>query len=57
MVNKQQSEPTKPHGHDVPDAWPFPIFPTKPWTPKEQRDYEQQQRAKVPDAPMMQKCL
>ena len=55
MVNKQQSEPTKPHGHDVPDAWPFPIFPTKPWTPKEQRDYEQQQRDKVPDAPMIER--
>lgn len=35
-------------------VWPFPSeCPPKPWTPKEQRDYEQQQRAKVPDAPMI----
>ena len=35
--------------------WPFPSeCPPKPWTPQEQRDYEQQQRAKVPDAPMIE---
>lgn len=32
--------------------WPFPSYPPKPWTPEQQREYEQQQRAKVPDAPM-----
>jgi hypothetical protein len=41
--------PTKP----LPDPyWPFPSVPPKPWTPKEVRQYEQHQRAKVPDAPM-----
>jgi hypothetical protein len=35
--------------------WPFPSkdFPLTPWTPEQQRDYEQQQRAKVPDSPMI----
>ena len=35
--------------------WPFPSKdnPLTPWTPEQQRDYEQQQRAKVPDAPMI----
>ena len=38
--------------------WPFPSeVPPKPWTPEQQRDYDQQQRAKVPDAPMVSKCL
>lgn len=33
--------------------WPFPSqCPPIPWTPEQQRDYEQQQRAKTPDAPM-----
>lgn len=32
--------------------WPFPVFPAKPWTHERQREYEKQQRAKVPDAPM-----
>lgn len=40
--------------------WPFPTeCPPKPWTPGQQRDYEQQQKAKVveqlrkvPDASM-----
>jgi hypothetical protein len=52
MVNKQQSEPTKPHGHNVPDAWPFPVFPAKAWTPKEVEEYEKLQRQRIPDAPM-----
>lgn len=50
MVDKQQ--PDKPHGHDVPNAWPFPVFPTKPWTPKEVEEYEKLQRQRIPDAPM-----
>lgn len=33
-------------------AWPFPSFPAKPWTPEQVRQYEQQQRATLPDAPM-----
>ncbi len=35
--------------------WPFPTKdnPLIPWTPEQQREYEQQQRAKVPDAPMI----
>ena len=36
--------------------WPFPSeVPPKPWTPEQQRDYDQQQRAKVPDAPMIER--
>jgi hypothetical protein len=39
----------------LPDPhWPFPSVPPKPWTPEEVRQYEQQQRAKVPDAPMIE---
>jgi len=35
-------------------TWPFPFeCPPKPWTPEQQREYDQQQRAKVPDAPMI----
>jgi hypothetical protein len=34
--------------------WPFPTeCPPKPWTPEQQREYDQQQRDKVPDAPMI----
>ena len=33
--------------------WPFPAeCPPKPWTPEQVKEYEEQQRAKVPDAPM-----
>lgn len=43
VVNKQQTDP----------YWPFPAeCPPKPWTPEQQKAYEQQQRANVPDAPM-----
>jgi hypothetical protein len=50
VVNKQQ--PDKPHGHDVPNAWPFPVFPPKAWTPQQVEEYNKQQRQQVPDAPM-----
>ena len=37
----------------VPDKWPFPAeCPPKPWTSEQERSYEQQQRATVPDALM-----
>ena len=43
VVNKPQKD----------NYWPFPAeCPPKPWTPEQQKEYEQQQRAKVPDAPM-----
>ena len=51
MVNKRQYD--KPHGHDVPNAWPFPVFPAKEWTPKQQKKYNDEQRQQVPDAPMV----
>jgi hypothetical protein len=39
----------------VMNTWPFPSEdnPLKPWTPEQQREYEQQQRAKLPDSPMI----
>jgi len=40
----------------VDSYWPFPSeCPPKPWTPEQQRDYDQQQRAKVPDSPMIER--
>jgi len=37
----------------VKTTWPFPSeCPPKPWTPKEQEDYNKQQREKTPEAPM-----
>ena len=35
-------------------TWPFPSkdFPLTPWTPKEQEEYNKQQRDKTPEAPM-----
>ena len=36
-------------------TWPFPSkeFPLTPWTPEQQRKYAEEQRGKIPDAPMM----
>jgi hypothetical protein len=33
-------------------TYPFPPFPAVPWTPKQCRDYEAQQRQQLPDAPL-----
>jgi hypothetical protein len=34
-------------------TWPFPAeCPPKPWTPKQVKEYNKQQRQQVPDAPM-----
>lgn len=35
-------------------CWPFPTkeSPLTPWIPAQVKEHEQQQRAKVPDAPM-----
>jgi len=34
-------------------TWPFPLATgPKPWTPKQIREYEQQQRNKLPEAPL-----
>jgi hypothetical protein len=42
VVNKQQP------------YWPFPSeVPPKPWTPTEQKKYNDEQRQQVPDAPMI----
>lgn len=32
-------------------TWPFPLQPPIPWTKKQIKEYEQQQRNKLPDAP------
>lgn len=32
-------------------TWPFPNNP-QPWTPEQLREYERQQREKLPPAPM-----
>lgn len=40
-------------------TWPFPSkdFPLTPWTPEQQKKYAEDQLKRIPDAPMMQKCL
>jgi hypothetical protein len=38
----------------VDSPWPFPSeVPPKPWTPEEQKKYNDEQRQQVPDAPMV----
>ena len=32
--------------------WPFPTHPLKPWTKKQEEQYQQQQRNKLPEAPL-----
>jgi len=32
--------------------WPFPTHPLVPWTKKQIKEYEEQQRAKLPEAPL-----
>ena len=33
-------------------TWPFPTHPLKPWTKKQEDQYQQQQRNKLPEAPL-----
>jgi hypothetical protein len=33
-------------------TWPFPAHPLKPWTKKQEEQYQQQQRNKLPEAPL-----
>ena len=37
--------------------WPFPSNPPIPWAKKQQEEYERGQRQRIPDAPMISKCL
>ena len=32
--------------------WPFPQHPLVPWTAKQIKEYEQAQRAQLPEAPL-----
>ena len=32
--------------------WPFPTHPPTPWTDKQIKEYAQQQRAQMPEAPL-----
>ena len=32
--------------------WPFPTHPPTPWTTKQIKEYAQQQRAQLPEAPL-----
>ena len=32
--------------------WPFPTHPLKAWTKKQEEQYQQQQRNKLPEAPL-----
>lgn len=32
--------------------WPFPTHPPIPWTQKQIKEYAQQQRAQMPEAPL-----
>jgi hypothetical protein len=36
-------------------TWPFPTEdnPLKPWTPEQEKKYNDEQRQQVPDAPMV----
>ena len=39
-------------------TWPFPSqCPPVPWTDEQQRKHAEEQLKRLPDAPMMQKCL
>lgn len=35
-------------------TWPFPTKdnPLKPWTPKQEREYQAQQRKQLPESPL-----
>ena len=33
-------------------TWPFPTHPLKAWTKKQEEQYQQQQRNKLPEAPL-----
>ena len=33
-------------------TYPFPPFPAVPWTAKQIKEYTQQQRAQLPEAPL-----
>jgi hypothetical protein len=33
-------------------TWPFPTYPLKPWTKQQEKEYQEQQRSKLPDAPL-----
>lgn len=33
-------------------SWPFPQQPPVPWTKKQERDYQTQQRQQLPEAPL-----
>jgi len=33
-------------------TWPFPTHPLKPWTKQQEKEYQEQQRSKLPDAPL-----
>jgi hypothetical protein len=38
----------------VNSTWPFPSeCPPKPWTPEQEKKYNDEQRGKLPDAPMV----
>lgn len=38
--------------------WPWPSqCPPVPWTAEQQRKYAEDQLKRLPDAPMMQKCI
>ena len=32
--------------------WPFPSYPPVPWTAKQIKEYEQAQRAQLPESPL-----
>jgi hypothetical protein len=34
------------------EHWPFPTHPLKPWTKQQEKEYQEQQRSKLPDAPL-----
>jgi hypothetical protein len=36
-------------------TWPFPSYPAIPWTAEQVKEYERQQRQRIPDAPMLSK--
>jgi hypothetical protein len=34
------------------ETWPFPAYPTVPWTKAQEQAYQQAQRAQLPQAPL-----
>ena len=51
IISAIAAEIFPPNGPTV-NPWPFPTHPPTPWTPKQIKEYEQQQRSQLPESPL-----